>query len=877
MEQQKISLQSELESIRSLRRISLCHPTASSTTVESDEPNPNLFWLPARLHPEIAPQEFKAFIEEATKPENLLRRTSSALGSRRNSSDHLSPSGLSRKKSMLSQVYDPSKHPPSTLPPSPSHHRPDKAAITRGYSMSSPRNLGRGAQGLESLTINDLQRLESLVLKKPSSSNSNDPSLDSQFHHLNLNDDRIRAVISRSMTIGGSASLPSGPEFSPEQLDPEAIDDSPLISRAPGHIIRRTARTKVRKASLPGDGNGHRFPATRRTQAKSPMVNSHHPRTASTTSNDSEETVSNDLHSNRSSKELTHRSIPDSSDDLTLTIDPHHLQPAPPTGSKASNPSILDPPSEDDQSLDSTSRPDSLASNNSLLDAYTYEAVGLDDHLAPAVDTGGVDFSNLTVSPSALDFTIPHPIKYAGPTSDHPSHPTGSVQTSKPDLTSRPPSSDPAFVSPPGSSKPDSLKVLTDLAAPAPHRTTPSSDNLPSTSSSSPAISTSTTTTLSTAKSTPSSGTLSSSSPSTPVGPQSSRPPLTTTQTSPNLSNPAAGAIPPPPASVPAGSKEGKEKKRAWVKLGLSSAVSTSSKNKKGKGKDKQKSAEAESGLAAGAPSSVNPASSGGSSSTGTTAGGAVVVKKESGFLSGLFGGKSRKNESEQPDKQGASASGGSGSAGSPTKHPTPGPGGPASADTQAQQQFMNPTASGGFIKGRFMSFYRLPIHVERAVYRLSHIKLANPRRPLYEQVLISNLMFWYLGNTKQGKGRNKPNANSGSNSSASHPRGPGAKPRTKHEAERTNGKMGAASGGRANLGRKKARPGRPEGASSESGSEADERFSNAKKAPLRRPSSSSSSEDNEALNNIPRTNNTLVHNPSIPIHHHHPNLHPGK
>jgi len=42
--------------------------------------------------------------------------------------------------------------------------------------------------------------------------------------------------------------------------------------------------------------------------------------------------------------------------------------------------------------------------------------------------------------------------------------------------------------------------------------------------------------------------------------------------------------------------------------------------------------------------------------------------------------------------------------------------------------------------------YARYPLHVERAVYRLSHIKLANPRRPLYEQVLISNLMFWYLG-----------------------------------------------------------------------------------------------------------------------------------
>ena len=56
----------------------------------------------------------------------------------------------------------------------------------------------------------------------------------------------------------------------------------------------------------------------------------------------------------------------------------------------------------------------------------------------------------------------------------------------------------------------------------------------------------------------------------------------------------------------------------------------------------------------------------------------------------------------------------------------------------------ISPTASGMLSKeGRYLNFYRLPIHVERAVYRLSHIKLANPRRPLYEQVLISNLMFW--------------------------------------------------------------------------------------------------------------------------------------
>ncbi|CAG8691981.1 12838_t:CDS:2, partial [Rhizophagus irregularis] len=47
--------------------------------------------------------------------------------------------------------------------------------------------------------------------------------------------------------------------------------------------------------------------------------------------------------------------------------------------------------------------------------------------------------------------------------------------------------------------------------------------------------------------------------------------------------------------------------------------------------------------------------------------------------------------------------------------------------------------------KTKYTNYNRLPIHVERAIYRLSHVKLANPRRPLHEQVLISNMMFWYL------------------------------------------------------------------------------------------------------------------------------------
>jgi len=39
----------------------------------------------------------------------------------------------------------------------------------------------------------------------------------------------------------------------------------------------------------------------------------------------------------------------------------------------------------------------------------------------------------------------------------------------------------------------------------------------------------------------------------------------------------------------------------------------------------------------------------------------------------------------------------------------------------------------------------RYPPATERTLYRISHMKLSNPRRPLQQQVIISNLMFWYL------------------------------------------------------------------------------------------------------------------------------------
>jgi hypothetical protein len=175
-------LQAELDSLRSLRRRSLSQPTegldpdlpasdlhplspTSPTTVPSGpssgsespssptdstastSPDPHktpladLFWLPAHLHPEIAPQEFRNFLRDHTaNPENLLGRSGS----------------LTRKRSTLSRQYHPS----------------EKDGVGEGDRKEdgSPKVRPRasirrppGMEGLDKLTISDLQRLEALA------------------------------------------------------------------------------------------------------------------------------------------------------------------------------------------------------------------------------------------------------------------------------------------------------------------------------------------------------------------------------------------------------------------------------------------------------------------------------------------------------------------------------------------------------------------------------------------------------------------------------------------------------------------------------------------------------------------------------------------
>ncbi|KAI0083841.1 hypothetical protein BDY19DRAFT_998235 [Irpex rosettiformis] len=191
---------------------------SDNSTVAGDDPL-NLFWVPARLHPEIAPAEFRQFLKEhARNPsDGAALERSSSMGS----------TGLGRKKSMLSRQYNPEEK---------DGVEEENVVPIRRNRSSMYRNQG------PQLTINDLQKLEQLAEE---ASESSDPS-------------KLRSILRRSMSLNISPSVIDQMDDIPEQGD-EA--DVPIIVPRPGQILRRAARTKIRKA---GTGEGpHRFSSTR--------------------------------------------------------------------------------------------------------------------------------------------------------------------------------------------------------------------------------------------------------------------------------------------------------------------------------------------------------------------------------------------------------------------------------------------------------------------------------------------------------------------------------------------------------------------------------------------------------------------------------------
>ncbi|KAF1953678.1 hypothetical protein CC80DRAFT_494279 [Byssothecium circinans] len=98
------------------------------------------------------------------------------------------------------------------------------------------------------------------------------------------------------------------------------------------------------------------------------------------------------------------------------------------------------------------------------------------------------------------------------------------------------------------------------------------------------------------------------------------------------------------------------------------------------------------------------------------SSGGEPKKEKESGLFSSIFGGSKKKGEKESSHKKGSSMRGLS---------PEPPP------------RILKPDID--------YNWTRFSILEERAIYRMAHIKLANPRRELYSQVLLSNFMYSYL------------------------------------------------------------------------------------------------------------------------------------
>jgi hypothetical protein len=95
--------------------------------------------------------------------------------------------------------------------------------------------------------------------------------------------------------------------------------------------------------------------------------------------------------------------------------------------------------------------------------------------------------------------------------------------------------------------------------------------------------------------------------------------------------------------------------------------------------------------------------------------------EKEAGLFSSIFGGGKKKGEKESSHKKGSSMRGLS---------PDPPP------------RVLKPDID--------YNWTRFSILEERAIYRMAHIKLANPRRELYSQVLLSNFMYSYLAKVQQ-------------------------------------------------------------------------------------------------------------------------------
>jgi hypothetical protein len=95
--------------------------------------------------------------------------------------------------------------------------------------------------------------------------------------------------------------------------------------------------------------------------------------------------------------------------------------------------------------------------------------------------------------------------------------------------------------------------------------------------------------------------------------------------------------------------------------------------------------------------------------------------KEKDGIFSSLFGGSKRKGDRDSGNKKASSL---------------------RAVSPEPPHRHQKPDID--------YNWTRFSILEERAIYRMAHIKLANPRRALYSQVLLSNFMYSYLAKVQQ-------------------------------------------------------------------------------------------------------------------------------
>ncbi|KAJ5583322.1 hypothetical protein N7535_001942 [Penicillium sp. DV-2018c] len=188
----------ELNNLAAIRRMSMDVAAAGDPDLPGFSPPPTpstdendcsrLFWVPARLHPELAPKEFKSFLD--SKADQIKRRSAdySTLGPERSGSG----GGLNRKRSMLSRQVDSS-----------SSYTDGAELLERQRSQSRKR---------DGMLSPNLQQLETMV--DDSKQRDNDPLVLSM----------------QNVSVAGN-------------------DDRPILPPAPpGNSLRRSTRTQYKKA-----------------------------------------------------------------------------------------------------------------------------------------------------------------------------------------------------------------------------------------------------------------------------------------------------------------------------------------------------------------------------------------------------------------------------------------------------------------------------------------------------------------------------------------------------------------------------------------------------------------------------------------------------